>query len=161
LFRHFGSKEKLIQEALCRAGQTLAVPPLPDNPTDPERELTEWCRYHMLRLNAAAPLIRTCMGEFEERPDVSAFGCEGPTKVAKELRQYLERLQEAGWMNAGQDTNAAAAMLMGAIFSDAVSRDLMPERYPYEMDEAAGHYVGIFLRGIAHGEPSEIGEDKE
>jgi AcrR family transcriptional regulator len=161
LFRHFGSKEKLLQEALCREGRVLAVPPLPDRPIDPERELTEWCHEHMIRLNAAAPLIRTCMGEFEERPEVSARGCEGPTKVATELRQYLERLQDGGWMNAGQDTHAAAAMLMGAIFSDAVSRDLMPERYPYGMEEAAGHYVGIFLRGIAQDETTEIGEERK
>jgi AcrR family transcriptional regulator len=161
LFRHFGSKEKLLQEALLREGHGLALPSLPDQPIDPEMELTEWCREHMVRLNAAAPLIRTCMGEFEERPDVTARGCEVPMMVARELWQYLERLQDAGWMKAGQDTHAAGAMLMGAMFSDAVGRDLMPERYPYEMEEAAGLYVGIFLRGIAQNGASEIGEERK
>src|SRR5687768_5683895 len=107
LFRHFGSKEKLLQEALLREGRALSLPSLPDHPTDPERELTDWCREHMVHLNAAAPLIRTCMGEFEERPEVTACGCEVPMMVALELRRYLERLQALGWMKAGQDTHAA------------------------------------------------------
>ena len=59
-------------------------------------------------------------------------------------------------MNVSLDTHAAAAMLMGALFSDAVSRDLMPERYPYGMEDAAANYVAIFLRGIGRDGAGEI-----
>jgi hypothetical protein len=39
-------------------------------------------------------------------------------------------------------------MLMGALFSDAMGRDTMPERYPYAMRDAAEKYVQLFLNGI-------------
>ena len=70
LFRHFGSKDALIREALgWRADQELAHHTLPERPADPEAELTDV-------LPAASPraapstrsIIRKCMGEFEEHP---------------------------------------------------------------------------------------------
>lgn len=149
LFRHFGSKEALLREALFREGREVRIPPLPEQPVDPARELTEWCLEHLQRLREAAPIIRTCLAEFEERPEVSACGCQVPLQVANQLAAYLDRLKEGGWMSPQQNSRSAAAMLMGAIFTDAMGRDLMPERYPYGMEEAAVTYVRIFLNGVA------------
>jgi hypothetical protein len=39
-------------------------------------------------------------------------------------------------------------MLMGAIFTDAMCRDQMPERYPYSMRDAVEQYVTLFLAAI-------------
>ena len=39
-------------------------------------------------------------------------------------------------------------MLMGAIFTDAMGRDTMPERYPYSMRDAVEHYVDLLLGAI-------------
>jgi AcrR family transcriptional regulator len=149
LFRHFGSKEALLREALFREGREVHIPPLPEQPVDAAAELTEWCLEHLHRLREAAPIIRTCLAEFEERPEVSACGCQVPLQAANQLAAYLDRLKEAGRMSPEQSSRAAAAMLMGAIFADAMGRDLMPERYPYSMEEGVATYVRIFLRGIS------------
>lgn len=146
LFRHFGSKEALMREALRWAAQRVLVSKLPEEPVDPRAELTAWCDRHLRGMYEARALLRTSLGEFEENPEVSAPACEVPVRVAAELQAYLERLRERGLATALDDPSAASAMLMGALFSDAISRDLMPERYPYPLEAAAERYVGLFLR---------------
>jgi AcrR family transcriptional regulator len=41
LFRHFGSKDELIREAIGHAGRQGDFARLPDDPVDPAAELTE------------------------------------------------------------------------------------------------------------------------
>src|SRR5688500_17713864 len=57
VFRHFGSKETLIKEAIQRNAPAFPCS-LPDVPVDPERELTDWATAHLQHLRAAAPMIR-------------------------------------------------------------------------------------------------------
>jgi AcrR family transcriptional regulator len=163
LFRHFGSKEALLGEALEWMSQRVEVATLPAEPQDPLAELTPWCTDHLYALHHARSLLRTSMGEFEANPAASALSCRVPTRVAAELKGYLERLRERGMCAAELDLPAASALLMGALFSDAISRDIMPERFPYSLDEAAERYVRLFLRTIAPGpdverEPGRGGE---
>jgi AcrR family transcriptional regulator len=149
LFRHFGSKEALIRDALRWASQRALVARLPESPRLPEAELTEWCRAHHANLHRMRALIRTGMAEHEEHPDMAASTCQGPLRVAAELHTYMVRLREAGLVAADVDLRAASAMLLGAMFGDAIGRDIMPERYPYPLRDAAAKYVRLFLRAIA------------
>ncbi len=149
LFRHFGAKEALLSEALEWMSHRVEVAALPTEPSDPIAELTPWCAGHMCSLYQASALLRTSMGEYEANPAATAFSCEVPNRVAAELRGYLERLRERGMCAVDLDLPAASALLMGALFSDAISRDIMPERYPYSVDEASERYVRLFLRAIA------------
>lgn len=149
LFRHFGAKETLLREALAWMSRRAAVTTLPADPVDPRRELTAWCREHIRALHDARSLLRTSMGEFEENPAARSFACTVPTQIATELTGYLERLRERGACAPDLDAPAASAMLMGALFSDAISRDLMPERFPYSLEDAAARYVEFFLRAVA------------
>lgn len=148
LFRHFGSKEKLLQEALVCVSERVPTPVLPEAPARPVEELTEWSARQLRHLYQMRALIRTGMGEFEERPEVGSRACEGPVRVANELNRYLQRLRERGVVAEPLDTRAAAALLMGALFADAMGRDMMPERYPYPLEAAAGKYVELFARAI-------------
>src|SRR6185312_15082521 len=67
LFRHFGSKDALIREAVSRAESSLGPGVvLPDAPRDPFREVKDWARAHLADLRARRSLIRTSMGEVEE-----------------------------------------------------------------------------------------------
>ncbi len=152
LFRQFGTKENLLRQALHWASQRALVIRLPEDPLDPEAELTAWCREHLLGMHHARALLRTSMGEFEENPEVSASACEVPTRVARELHDYLLRLREKGLIGELENAPAAAALLMGALFSDAISRDIMPERYPYPLEAAASQYVRLFLRAMGQAE---------
>lgn len=148
LFRHFGSKWELIREAVLAFGRRDEVPELPEEPRDPERELTDWAAAHLQHLNRARSFIRTCMGEMEEHGDLSGFAAEHPRRVTVSLKRYLTRLQELGLADAEMDPAVAAAMLRGALFSDAMGRDVMPDMFEVAAEEVPAAYVRLFLRGI-------------
>jgi AcrR family transcriptional regulator len=148
LFRRFGSKDALLQHAMQWASEQVLVLQLPAVPEDPEAELTAWSREHLRALYRVRALLRTSMGEFESNPEVTTTACEVPTRVARELEGYVQRLRAHGFVDAGLDVRGASALLMGALFSDAISRDIMPGRYPFSLEESAGMYVRLFLRAI-------------
>jgi AcrR family transcriptional regulator len=148
LFRHFGSKDALLQEAVRQGGHSATAVTLPDVPGDPAVDLLEWARSHLAELRARRSLIRTCMGEIEERPE--AFPCENsaPAQAAQSLCRYLRRLRDTGRTAAMFDEVAASAMLMGALFADAMGRDVMPDMYSNDAEQAVREYVRLFLRAV-------------
>jgi AcrR family transcriptional regulator len=150
LFRHFGSKEALLREALATSPRAVAFVDthLPETPVDPEAELTEFCRHHHRVLFESRSIIRKCMGEFEEHPDTTRTACQLPVRISEALRLYLERLRDADQARGDWNPRAAAAMLMGVLFTDAMGRDCMPERFPYSEREGLKHYVALFLQAI-------------
>jgi AcrR family transcriptional regulator len=151
LFRHFGSKDALIREAISRAGTSLTPDPLPSTPREPFRELREWGRAHIAELRERRSLIRTCMGEIEEHPGIFSHENSPPALAAKALCRYLRRLRDANIAKAPFDEVAASTMLMGVLFADAMGRDIMPDMYQNDPDEALDHYVRLFLRAIGVG----------
>lgn len=149
LFRHFGSKDSLIQEALAwKAEQFLRTSPLPDDPRNPVAELVAFCEQYHEGLTQSRALIRTCLAEFEEHPDATRLACRTPIAIAEQLEAYLERLRQTGLAAGDWSARAATSMLMGTLFSDAMSRDCMPERHTLTVPEAIRQYVAVFLRGI-------------
>ena len=150
LFRHFGSKEGLLREALAASPRAMdfAETHLPDEPVDPEAELTQFCRHHHHVLFESRSIIRKCMGEFEEHPETTRTACQLPVRISESLRVYLERLRADGRARGDWNPRAAAAMLMGTLFNDAMGRDCMPERFPYSEREGIKHYVALFLQAI-------------
>ena len=79
--------------------------------------------------------------------------------ISEALRVYLERLRAAGQARGDWNPRAAAAMLMGVLFNDAMGRDCMPERFPYSEREGIKHYVALFLQAIGarHAGPTRGG----
>jgi AcrR family transcriptional regulator len=151
LFRHFGSKDALIREAISRAGSSAVSARLPDAPRDPFRELREWARAHLTDLRERRSFIRTCMGEIEAHPGIFSSEDSPPALAAKALTRYLRRLREVGLAKAPFDEVAASAMLMGVLFADAMGRDIMQDMYRNDPEHALDHYVKLFLRGIGVG----------
>ncbi len=149
LFRHFGSKEVLIHEAI-RASEITVAPlaPLPDVPRDPRAELTEWSRTHVAHLREVRSLILTCLGELDERPELGACASHGPRRTMEALETYLAKLRDSDLADTDLDSRAAAALLMGTLFGDAMGRELVAEMYPKSSDEAVDRYVELFLRAI-------------
>jgi AcrR family transcriptional regulator len=149
LFRHFGSKDALLQEAIARTACGLPLGTLPQRAEDPAAELTAWAKAHIAHLGEHRSLIRTCMGEMEEHPGLVSSSVENPTALAAaELAGYLRRLQERGLALADFDPHAAAAMLMGALFGDAMGRDVIPDMFRTPLEESLHAYVRLFLRAI-------------
>jgi AcrR family transcriptional regulator len=151
LFRHFGSKDALIREAIARAGTSSVSQHLPEHPRDPFRELRDWAKAHIAELRERRSLIRTCMGEIEEHPGIFSTENSPPAVAAKALCQYLRRLRDAGTAKAQFDEVAASTMLMGVLFADAMGRDIMADMYRNDPDQALEEYVRLFLRSIGVG----------
>jgi AcrR family transcriptional regulator len=153
LFRAFGSKEALIEAALrhhAHAGATSAGA-LPEHPVDPERELVAWATAQLADLRAHRSLIRKTMSELEERPDLAPTVTAGWATCDAVLHEYLGRLREAGFVppEAEADLLAGGAMLMAALFSDAMGRDMLPALFPQPEQDAPAVYVRLFLRAVA------------
>jgi AcrR family transcriptional regulator len=148
LLRHFGSKSTLLSEALAEASSTTVDTGLPAEPRDPPAELLAWARAGYAHLRQHAAMIRTTLGELAEAPDAARCVAGPPVKVHEELLRYLRRLRERGMVDEAWDPDAAANMLMGTLFADAIARDAVPERYGYPEDEAPVRYITLFLRAI-------------
>src|SRR5512132_1118108 len=67
IFRYFGSKEALLQEAIRGSDVSAFSSPLPEDPVNPAHELTQWCTAVITHLHTRSSVIRKCMGEMEER----------------------------------------------------------------------------------------------
>ena len=147
LFRQFGSKEALMLEALTAASRT-AVLALPDEPANPVRELTEWSRGRFETLFRIRSLLRKVMSEVEEHPEIIDCAKSYPRHPVSFLEQYVRRLQARGWAADDINPKVAAAMLVGAIFTEAMVRDMIPEVYSYGIEDALDGYVRMFLRAI-------------
>ena len=147
LFRHFGSKERLLREAVQAASTRYGGATLPEVPKHPPLELLVWSREQMARLRERSGLIRTCMAEVAEHPKLVQPGSH-TSFAATQLTRYLEALTENGFTKARFQPASATQMLMGALFADAMGRDMMPDLYPNDPDDAVGEYVELFLRGI-------------
>ena len=95
VFRHFGSKEALLREAIGRQwGGGGCAPPALESGDDPAAALLDWARRMTAGLRQMAPLIRTQLGEFEEHPEIIAPENSPPSQAAKSLARYLGRLRE-------------------------------------------------------------------
>jgi hypothetical protein len=146
-----------MREAITRAGSSAAHQMLPDVPREPARELREWAKAHIAGLRQRRSLIRTCMGEIEEHPGIFSAPNSPPAIAAKALSQYLRRLREAGMAKAQFDETSASAMLIGALFADAMGRDIMPDLYGNDSDQAVEQYVQLFLRALGVGRRRSAG----
>ncbi len=148
IFRQFGSKEALISEAMKHMTDSAGLAPLPEIPSDPERELTEWSESLIKHLRLRSSIIRKTMGEIEERPEMSECASSVPIEASNELCKYLVALKRQGRTSEKFDPITAAAMLMGAIFSDAMGRGMMPDVFPQPQEKAAHMYTVLLLRAL-------------
>jgi AcrR family transcriptional regulator len=148
LFRTFGSKAALFEALMQSHVAQSPIPELPDNPVDPEREMTDWVAAVLGHMRENRALIRTSFGEIEERPEAAVSMCEGPNCAGMILTDYMLRLQSMAIAAPDGDIPTAVAMLMSSMFGDAISRDVMPTAFPQPESEAPGKYVRIVLRAL-------------
>ncbi|MEO7368899.1 MAG: helix-turn-helix domain-containing protein [Gemmatimonadaceae bacterium] len=148
IFRYFGSKEALLQEAIRGSDATAFKNPLPADPQNPLQELTQWSTAVITHLHARSSVIRKCMGEMEERPELSGNATEAPIRATNELCTYFRKLRSKGFTEQEFDPAVASAMLIGSLFHDAMGRDMMPDAYPKPANKAPGKYAHFILRAL-------------
>lgn len=148
IFRQFGSKDALIHEAIATCGGSEELPDLPAVPNDPHAELTAWGSAVMLQIRETRELIRRCISERDEHPKLSASSNSTVPRASMQLRGYLQRLRDSGMGDPDFDIKAAVAMLLGALFSDAMGRDVMPDVFPSTPTDVTELYTRLLLRAI-------------
>lgn len=154
LFRHFGSKTTLILEAVRQANLRSDCPEVPVVRGDVATEIKAWVRDELAHLTRLRSIIRTSLGEVEERPEIIPMIGEKPRAVILGLTAYVEQLQREGRASPGVDARSAALTFFGSLFADAMGRDVMPELYHDSLEESADRYATLFLRAIGVAEDS-------
>ncbi len=148
IFRIFGSKAALFEALMQSHIAQSPIPELPDSPSDPQREMTDWCSAILRHMRENRSMLRTSFGELEERPEAAVSMCEGPNCAGMILTDYMLRLQSMGIADPDGDIPTAVAMLMSSMFGDAISRDVMPNAFPQPAEDAPARYVRVFLRAF-------------
>jgi AcrR family transcriptional regulator len=152
LFRHFKSKEALLSEAIRLVASEAHPAPLPAIPADLRRELTVWAATQHQRLSGESSMIRTCLAEFEEHPELAPVACEGAMHSMADAIRYFTQARERGLIGPDGSLEAATVMLMNAIFMDAITRDVVPDCQPVSPQEAIDAFVDLTLRALGAGE---------
>ncbi|MEO7962318.1 MAG: helix-turn-helix domain-containing protein [Gemmatimonadaceae bacterium] len=147
LFRLFGSKAHLISEAI-QCMDPMGTVALPSTPSDPQRELGDWCRGHANAMRAWRSVIRKTLADLEEHPEMQPFICDGQTVHFSMLVNYAMKLVPNASEADREDVVTACTMLFSALFSDSMARDVAPAVYPSPEEEAADRYVRVFLRAL-------------
>lgn len=148
VFRLFGSKEALLDEAARVHVTGEHAMPLPALPLHPQRELTAWCAREIERLRASRAFILQCLSEEAAHPELGQLGAMPMSQAADELSQYVARLVAEGRVKHADDHAAAITLLLGAIYADALGRSNLRGAVTMPPDEAAAAYVRFFLRAL-------------
>jgi len=149
LFRHFGSKDKLLHEAIKRSDLKHACgsSTLPDEPKRPRAELLAWGREHMTHLLQVRSLMCTCLAEMDAHPEIIPRNSPTSESIAR-LRDYLGKLRSRGFTTAPFDAEIVAPAFLGVLFADAMGRTMMPEVYTKTPEKTLEGYVDFLLRGL-------------
>jgi AcrR family transcriptional regulator len=152
IFRLFGSKSALLEEAVRQSEARTFRPAhseLPEEPENPEAELEAWARDHWRAMRERRSVIRKMMSEIEEHPEISACMNEGWDRLRGNVLRYVERLRERGDIDADVPVPTAVTMFTGTLFSDAMGRDIKRNAYPPER-QAISDYTRLFLRALGY-----------
>lgn len=148
LFRHFGSKAQLLDEALRRAAEHPGPPELPKEPRDAGHELTRWAWAWSQVIEAERSLCLTCFAERSTRPGADEFLRLRVRRMERTLIRYLESLKQAGLARPDLQPATATWMLLGTVVIDGLVRDLQPDMRAQPSRAVIAAYIELFLRVI-------------
>jgi hypothetical protein len=96
-------------------------------------------------------VIRKMMSEVEEHPEISACLTDGWDRMRQNVLRYVEKLRDRGAVDADAPVGTAVAMFTGALFADAMGRDIKRNAYAPER-QAIAEYTQLFLNSIGYRE---------
>jgi AcrR family transcriptional regulator len=147
LFRHFGSKDALLREAIehaDREGRQL----LNRDAADPVAELHRWAWATYERYYAQRNMIRQILGDTVDRPEIAPRICDDQMHEFGQLAAFMARLAERAIIAEAEPARleATAAMLLHSLLSNALWRDIVPDIPPPETRVQL--FVDITLRAL-------------
>jgi AcrR family transcriptional regulator len=152
LFRHFGSKEKLIAALFTRAaqGQVEALSDAEPEPDNLREALQHFAERFERMLFEFEPLIRTLIGEAHRQPAAAKqviMEAVKPTRMR--FLEYLRAGQKAGAVRRGLELEAAVDAFTGMLLSGMLRRTSPGNTLEYEREIYLNTAVELFLNGIA------------
>ncbi len=151
LFRHFGSKDKLLAEVVDRVlpGHAPEPPAIPCT-DDLAADLAAYIEIYSSRLRDNLALVRTLIGEVQHhhvRHEREVFRCLfRPLKEALVAR--LENARAAGQIRRSVPTEIVADHLKGMLFTDVLRRSAPHARPDYSAEDSFAAAVELFLYGV-------------
>lgn len=142
LFRHFGSKAGLLEQALRQAADACRPASLPLDPTEPRAEMTRWCVHWSRHIYEQRSLRLACLADQHSLPGATYFLDVTTGRYEEAVVDYLQALQRKGLARGDLATRAAARMLLGTLLAEVLTR-----RVPLT-DEEVVMYVKMFLRVV-------------
>ena len=88
------------------------------------------------------------MGDLVEHPELAPDICEEPGCAHRALSIYLDRMRELGLASGSFYPDAAAGLLLGAVFTHAMWRDHFEKPDLPPAEEVVRQYVGLLLGAI-------------
>jgi len=151
LFRHFGSKEKLIAALFEQVLATLSDS-LNDTEADEqnlERDLFRYAQHHNALLVANEALIRAIIGEAQRHPEQARqVMCEAGRAKRELLIEYLQAAQKAGSVREDIELGPAVDAFTGMLLAGMLRRTSFKDYVDYSADEYLHTIVDLFIRGI-------------
>jgi AcrR family transcriptional regulator len=152
LFRHFGTKEHLLEAVV---GSTFGAKPRPPAEAPAagrslRADLKSFAARYEELLVANLPLIRTMLGEIHRHAVCQHQALKGifwPMRAA--LVKRIKVACKNGEARSGLDPAVAADLFAGTIFSSVLRRTTMRRRSEYSASAYREACVGVFLDGIA------------
>lgn len=151
LFRHFGTKEHLIEAVVGSAFGKAALHPLREaaGRRNLRSDLAAFARDYEKLLVENLPLIRTMVGEIHRHALCQHQALKGifwPMRAALVAR--LSRAARSGEVRAGLNPSIAADLFAGAIFASVLRRSGSAARRDYGASEYRDACVDVFIHGI-------------
>jgi len=152
LFRHFGTKEHLIEAVVGSAFGKASRRPAESHAAKRSlrADLAAFARSYEELLLENLPLIRTIVGEIHRHAlcqHQALYGIFWPMREA--LVERLARASRSGEARPGLNASVAADMLAGVIFASVLRRAGPGARRDYSAPEYRDACVDTFIHGIA------------
>lgn len=152
LFRHFGSKEKLIaalfEHVLATLTESLSEAEVDVH--DLERDLFRYAQHYNEMLMTNEALIRTVIGEAKRHPEQARqVMCEAGRSLREHLINYLRAAQDAGSVRDDIELGPTIDAFTGMLMSGMLRRTGFKTYIDYSTDDYIRTVVDLFLRGIA------------
>jgi AcrR family transcriptional regulator len=152
LFRHFGSKEKLIAALFARsvAAQAESLSDAEPDANDLDHDLHRYARRFNQMLFDHEPLIRTLIGEAHRYPEAARqVISESVQPMRQRLSDYLRAAQKTGSVRLDLEVSAAVDAFTGMLLSGMLRRTGVPKSLDYAQETFVATCVDLFLRGIS------------
>lgn len=150
LFRHFGDKQTLFQQAIEKIGGGVNFEMLEAQLSgDLEADLTVISQHALRFFLAQQDAIRMLMFESIHFPEMKAALAQNPSGMIELLERYFQKQLDAGNLQA-VNPQVTAQAFMSMIFGYAIGmhpmNDLLPAEIPVE--NMSAEFVRIFLAAL-------------